>query len=323
MTEIFLGREALGDGMRRHELRRWYRPVFRGVYSPKNAVLTLRERIWAAWLTTDRRGVIAGLAASAWHGAEWVDDVANIEVLVHDRRRQRGLIVRDDRLGDDEIMVVDGLPVTTPARTAFDLARYRHRFDALGRLDALMRVAPFAAADVDGLMHRYGPVRGVRQLRDLLPLVDAGAESLKESWLRLLLIDNGFPIPQTQVPVCDDGIPFAFLDMGWRDLEVAVEYDGDHHRIDRPSYVRDLRRLPRVARHGWEVVRVIKEDKPAEVLRRVYELHRRRGGAEIDGLAHLSRTFAPFREFGRNPDEVGRNPDEVGRNRNRNPDRAA
>ena len=34
MTEVFLGREALGAGMSRHELRRWYHPIFRGVYVP-------------------------------------------------------------------------------------------------------------------------------------------------------------------------------------------------------------------------------------------------------------------------------------------------
>ena len=90
------------------------------------------------------------------------------------------------------------------------------------------------------LMQRYGPVRGVRQLRELLPLVDPGAASPKESWLRLLLIDNGFPIPETQIPVLDGYVPFAFLDMGWRHIHLAVEYDGDQHRTDRPQYVKDI-----------------------------------------------------------------------------------
>ncbi len=36
--------------------------------------------------------------------------------------------------------------------------------------------------------------------------MDAGAQSPKETWLRLLLIDAGFPRPQTQIPVFDNGI---------------------------------------------------------------------------------------------------------------------
>ena len=162
-------------------------------------------------------------------------------------------------------------------------------------------VPPVAREDeVLMLMRRYGPVRGVRQLRSLLPLVDAGAESLKESSLRLLLIDNGFPIPETQIPVSEGVEPFAYLDMGWRDLQLAVEYDGDQHRTDRPQYVKDLRRIPKVERCGWELVRVINEDRPFQILRRVYDAYVRRGAPEIDKMARFTRTPSPKRWFGRN-----------------------
>jgi uncharacterized protein DUF559 len=300
MGEVFLGREALGDGLPRHDLRRWYRPIFRGVYIPTASTPSLHDRTIGAWLTSNRAGVIAGVAASALHSAAWIDDSHPIEILVDERRRQPGLIVRMDRVADDEIVTVDGLPVTTPARTAFDIGRFQKRSMALGRLDALMRVAPFADEEVAMLMRRYGPVRGIRQLRALLPLVDAGAASLKESWLRLLLIDNGFPIPETQIPVLDGDEPFAFLDMGWRDIQLAVEYDGDQHRTDRPQYVKDARRIPRIERRGWQVIRVINEDRPNEILANVYEAWLRRGGAEIDKMAAFTRTFPPDRWFGRN-----------------------
>ena len=300
MGEVFLGREAMADGLSRHDLRRWYRPLFRGVYVPKRATPTLADRAVGAWLTSDRTGVIAGVAASALHGAVYVDDVEPIEILVDDRRRQSGLIVRMDRVADDEVTTVADLPVTTSARTAFDLGRYQKRYVAIARLDALMRAAPFSADEVSILMQRYGPVRGVRQLRDLLPLVDPGAESPPESRLRLLLIDNGFPIPETQIPLFDGGIdPFAFLDMGWRHIKLSVEYDGDQHRTSRPQYVKDQKRLPRIAKRGWEVIRVIAEDRQAEILATVYEAWLRRGGAEIDKMARFTRTFAPKREFRR------------------------
>ena len=118
MGEVFLGREAMGDGLSRHELRRWYRPLFRGVYISKWSTPTLTDRVVGAWLTSDRSGIIAGVAASALHGAKWVDHTEPVELLVDDRRRQQGLIIRMDRVADDEVMTVDDLPVTTPARTA-------------------------------------------------------------------------------------------------------------------------------------------------------------------------------------------------------------
>jgi very-short-patch-repair endonuclease len=102
--------------------------------------------------------------------------------------------------------------------------------------------------------------------------MDAGAQSPRETELRLLLMDAGYPRPSTQIPVLDyDGYPFAFLDMGWEDVMIAVEYDGDQHRTDRARYVWDIKRLAKVQRRGWLHIRVIKEDRPQNILRRVSE----------------------------------------------------
>jgi hypothetical protein len=83
------------------------------------------------------------------------------------------------------------------------------------------------------LAKRHQGARGLRRLRGALPLVDGGAASPKETWLRLLLIDAGVPVPTTQIPVNENWRTVAVLDMGWERLEVAVEYDGDQHRASR------------------------------------------------------------------------------------------
>ena len=106
------------------------------------------------------------------------------------------------------------------------------------------------------------------------------------------MIDNGFPIPETQIPVRDGDEPFAFLDMGWRHIRLAVEYDGDQHRTDRPQYVKDIRRHQRVPRCGWEVIRVIAEDRESQVLAAVYDAWLRRSGAEIAKMAWATSAFA-------------------------------
>jgi hypothetical protein len=270
MREVFLGSEAVAQGrLTQYELRRWHRSIFRDVYVPRPHKLSLRDMIEGAWLRSGRRGVIAGVAASALHGAPWIDDDIPIELVWSNTRPPRGIVARDESLGDDEMTRVTGLPVTTVARTAYDMGRHLPRGQAIARLDALMWATPFSVEDVLLLAKRHPGARDLRRLREALPLVDAGAASPKETWLRLLLIDAGLPTPTTQIPVLDGYRPIAFLDMGWDEFKVAAEYDGDQHRTDRKRYVKDMRRLRKLESMGWIVVRVVAEDAPAETIDRV------------------------------------------------------
>ncbi|ORV14598.1 hypothetical protein [Mycobacterium celatum] len=278
MGEVFVGSQALAAGrLTRHELQRWYRPIYRGVYVPKRHVPSLRDRTVGALLTCRRQAVVSGIAASALHGAKWVDADTPVELLAPNARPQSGLLVRNESLAEDEITWVAGIPVTTPARTAFDIGRHLQRDDAVARLDALMYATPFSVEDVLLVAKRYPGARGLRRLRAALELVDGGAASPKETWLRLLLIDAGFPRPATQIPVFEGWRLFRTLDMGWEDLKVAAEYDGDQHRTNRAQYVKDVRCQRKLQRLGWIVVRVIAEDRNADVISRVDDALSQRG----------------------------------------------
>lgn len=273
-----MGSDAVRRGtLSRHQLRAQFRAIYPDIYLPAHAARSLRTRSVAAWLWSGRRGVLAGLAAAALHGSSWIDDDAPIELIWRNSHPPAGVITRNQRLEPDEITRVAGLPVTTPARTAFDLARQRPRGEAVARLDALMRATPFSTEEVLMLAERRPRARGLRKLRAALPLVDPGAASPKESWLRLLLIDAGIPVPATQIPVQQNWRLIAVLDMGWEDYLVAAEYDGDHHRTNRRQYARDQARLRTLQELGWIVVRVIAEDKPDDVVRRTRDALTRRG----------------------------------------------
>lgn len=261
----------------RHELQRWYRPIYRGVYAPKGHEPSLRDRTYGAVLACPGAAVVSGKAASALHGANWIAAETQVELLARAARPQPGLLVRNERLAQDEITVVAGLPVTTPARTAFDIGRHLPRDEAVARLDALMYATPFSVDDVLVLANRYPGARGLRRLRAALPLVDGGAASPKETWLRLLLIDAGFPRPVSQIPVSDGWRPVRILDMGWEDIKVAAEYDGDQHRTDRRQYVRDIRCMQTLQRLGWIVVRVVAEDRKTDIVKRVDDAFKLRG----------------------------------------------
>jgi hypothetical protein len=281
MDDVFRGSEAVRRGrLSPYQLRTEFRAIYPGVYLADYAAPSLRRRSHAAWLWSDRRGVLAGLAAAALHGAEWIDDDESIELIWRNPHTPIGVITRNQRIAPDEVTRVAGLRVTTVARTAFDLARQLPTGEAVARLDALMRATPFAAEDVLLLAKRYPGARGLRRLRAALPLVDPGAASPKETWLRLLLIDAGLPVPTTQIPVNENWRLVGVLDMGWEKYKVAAEYDGDQHRTDRRQYVRDQRRLRKLAELGWIVIRVIAEDMPEHVVRRVRAALLRRGCRE-------------------------------------------
>ncbi|HWT49509.1 MAG TPA: DUF559 domain-containing protein [Mycobacterium sp.] len=278
MDDVFVGSEAVRLGrLSPYQLRTVFRAIYPDVYLADYAAPSLRTRSIAAWLWSDRRGVLAGLAAAALHGSDWIDDDQPVELIWRNPHPPVGVITRNQRVEPDEVTRVAGLPVTTLARTAFDLARQLPTGKAVARLDALMRATQFSIEDVLLLAKRYSGARGLRRLRAALPLVDPGAASPKETWLRLLLVDAGLPVPTTQIPVQPNWRLVAVVDMGWEKYQVAVEYDGDHHRANRRQYARDQDRLRKLEELGWIVIRVIAEDEPEEVVRRVRGALSRRG----------------------------------------------
>ena len=265
----FIGSEALALGsVNRHQLRTRHRLVFPDVYVSRQATLSLDVRITAAWLWSRRAATIAGVAAAALHGANWIDDDATIELVHRSTRPPRGVVARRDVLLDGEVAAIRGLPVTTPERTAFDIGRRAPRRQAVARLDALSRATRLDLDNVRSVADRHPGARGLRNLEAALDLVDAGAQSPRETYLRLLLVNAGLPRPDTQIPVTTE-LGMYYLDMGWPEFMVAVEYDGEQHRTDLLQYRKDIRRLETLDRLGWIVIRVVAGDHPAAVLRRV------------------------------------------------------
>lgn len=207
MSDPFLGSEALASPLlSRHELRSRYVALHRDVYVARDAELTAVVRAKAAWLRSRRRGVLAGFSAAALHGSKWVDAARLAEIIDTNRRHARGVRVWEERIECDEITVVDGMAVTTPARTALDLARRHPRGVAVAAIDALVQATELKMADVELLVDRYRGRHDIKAARAALALVDGGAQSPKESWLRVLLIDAGFPRPQTQIAGATNGV---------------------------------------------------------------------------------------------------------------------
>ena len=263
--------------MTRGQLRWNYRTIYPDVYVARDTVPSMRDSACGAWLWSRRRAVITGRAAAALHGAKWIDDAAPVEIIWANNHTPKGIITRRERIQADEVCELPGgVSVASPPRTALDLGRYLPFDEAVAHLDALARATGVTTSEVLELSYRYTGARGVRCCRTAVDMMDAGSQSPKETWLRLLLIRAGYPRPQTQIPLYEFSYPVAHLDMGWPHIRVSVEYDGDQHRTDRATYVKDMRRAELIDRLDWLNVRVVKEDREIDILARVRDAWARR-----------------------------------------------
>lgn len=275
MSSPFIGSTALASGLLTRGQLRWnYTAIHPDVYIPNGSARTLEVRARAAALWVPG-GIIASRAAAALHGASWVGASTPIEVIGRARRRQPGVIVREERIRVGEFMPLGDLVVTTPERTALDVARHLPRGEAVAHLDALGAATGIEPAAVLALADRYPGARGIQRARTVVPLTDAGAQSPRETWLRLLLIDAGYPRPVTQIPV-SDGYTTAFVDLGWDGPKIGLEYEGAHHQTERGQLVRDIGRYDMLEELGWLIIRVVKEHGREYILRRVDDAFTRR-----------------------------------------------
>jgi hypothetical protein len=151
-----------------------------------------------------------------------------------------------------DLTLVEGVSVTGPIRTAWDLGRLAPRDMAIGGLDALLRLRTFSKEECLDGMERFKKQRGVVQLRELVPIADGRAESPGESVLRLRWHDcPSLPQPEPQVPVPGPVGSTYFVDLGVNVLRFAAEYDGmewhssdeqREHDEERRGYMRTVER---------------------------------------------------------------------------------
>jgi hypothetical protein len=248
--------EVTWSRLRRREFVQLRHDTYVGADVPLD--LSVRIRSLAVW--GGPAAVVAGpLAALGWDvECPWDDD----EVVLPSGRRPgvAGARVRVDLLPPDEIGRQWQSRLTTPLRTAFDLARRDPLPDAVAAVDALARAWRFGRDELSALAARHPGVRGLVQVRRAIALMDPRAESLPETRLRVGLVLRGVPPPVPQFPVRLPNGRTARLDLAWPRPRpgrrpVALEYDGAEHRttvrhgldVDRDFGLDDL---------AWDVVHV-------------------------------------------------------------------
>jgi hypothetical protein len=251
LTAVGLGPRAVEHRVGTGRLHR----LHAGVYAVGHTNLTQRGRWMAAVVACGAGALLSHRSAAELWGIGAYADI-RIDVTVPDRSgRRRGQIAvhRPRSLPDDDRAEVDGIPVTTPARTILDLAgvigptaldRAFHEADRRGLLDTHAIAALFA---------RASGRRGAGRLRALLAHhrpSPATRSALEHRFLQLCR-QAGLPPPAVNVPVCDYEV-----DALWPAPRLVVELDGYAFHHTRKNFESDRARDAALQLAGYRVLRV-------------------------------------------------------------------
>lgn len=257
-------------------------PVHAGVYqvgplAPRH----VRER--AAVLACGRDGLISHRsAASLWEMLSPLEDAHPVDITVRQRgaRRAGVRVHRVIDLEPDERAEIEGIPVTSPARTILDLAGTVPRRDLEQALAQGERAEIVSREEVRALAKRRPKRRGIALLRHLLDASRSPALTRSEAEKRFLALlrKAGLPRPETNVKVGRYEVDFL-----WRPQWLAVEVDGYAFHSSRPRFEADRRRDIDLAGHGLQVLRVtwhqITEEREATLVRLTKALEQRAASA--------------------------------------------
>lgn len=192
------------------------------------------------------------------------------------------------RVPDGEREVVDGVPVTTPLRTAFDIARRGDLQEGVRALDRLRSLGLVSESELSRFITERARWPGAGRARRALAFSSDRVESGQESVLRTLWCEAGLPRPRSNAVVEDrDGRFVARVDVLDAEAGLVGEYDGAVHASARRRSA-DAARQERLEALGLVVVRATAVDVASEAgrvawaarLREAWDRARRRRPAD-------------------------------------------
>lgn len=248
----------------------------------------LLEGVFRVFPSASHRDLIAGAlaalptaVASHWsaamlHGIDGLPgDTPTVTVHASKSYRFPGVDVRRTRsLVGEHVMELNGLVVTTIARTLVDMAadlrptRWNHLAE---RLVVHGRCSLDDVAEVHAIAGGKGKA-GSRAVSMFLADPNAGASRLERMALDVLL-GAGLPRPHVQYPVPWD--PGKRFDLAYPEAKLAIELDGRRWHSASDTFQSDRERDRNALRYGWVVPRFTFEDvsrRPSEFARTTAEL---------------------------------------------------
>lgn len=234
--------------------------VQRGVYGARSAQPDPLARARAAVLSSGVADAVAShQTAARAHGFDVPARPVTEHVTVHrDQRRvrRRDLVFHSRTLAMGEVQFLGGVPLTTQARTVFDLATLVPRLEAVWCVDDVLRRGLVSRPALRRVSEQHRSGRGDARARTRLAEADGIAESILETAGRLALADADVELPVAQLEVRDnDGRIVARLDGGYPLRKLALEFDGRSVHSAPEAVFRDRRRQNALEALGWRVLR--------------------------------------------------------------------
>ena len=198
--------------------------VRRGVYAVGHVVLGIEGRRWGAVLAYAPGAALSHAAAgAAWGFRRSNAALIDITVVGTGRKPQPGIRLHRRRsIAADELSLLDGLPITTPARTLLDLAASGLRRRSLAAaVDRAEQSGVLDFADLAVLLDRYAGRPGTPALREALDRYAGGdARSVLEEVIAELCVADGIQPPRENVVVLG-----RVRDFYWPEARLVVEAD--------------------------------------------------------------------------------------------------
>lgn len=213
------------------------------------------HRLAAARRRLPATAAFSGLTAGWLHGLD-VQPCDPIEVTVPDDAgvsSRSGIAVRRSVFAKGDIVNVRGVRATSIVRTVGELCARLNLVEAVVIADAALHIRRLRSDQLTSWAESHSGYRGMRNLRMVLSLVDAAAESPMESRLRMVLVLGGLPTPKAQVTIRDRwGRVLGRPDLYYEEQRLGIEYDGGSHR---DSLAEDNRRQNRLLNAGVRLLR--------------------------------------------------------------------
>lgn len=250
MGSLRLRSRLLATGWSDDEVRRLLRtgelsPVRRGAYVagalPPDPIRRHRLEIAAAVEQLSENAVVSHASAAVLHGLPlWAVSLGRVDVSrcrASGGRRGRRVHVHCAPLASDEIGLVDGVAVTSVARTVIDIGRTVPFEQAVVVADAALAMELVTGEELAEAVLRVTGWRGAPAARRAAAFADAGAKSPGESRSRVAMVRAGLPAPTLQWEVFDAGRSLGYADFGWPRLRTVGEFDGQikYGRLLRPG----------------------------------------------------------------------------------------
>jgi hypothetical protein len=259
LTGVFIGSHAIAEGaITRKQLRLLgYRRLVQGVYADPGLALDHRLRCTGVALLLPRGTAIGGHSAAAWHGAPFAGAADPVTVLRTADVRwagPRGVRVHRTVLAPEDVTTVDDVPVSSPLRTAWDVAALEPLGTAVAALDAMVGSGTVSMNALVARLEGSAGHWGITRVRRAFGLVDPRAESSPESKVRVALVLAGLaPVPQFHV--LHHGEFLAKVDFAWPEAKLVVEYEGAHH-FSAERIIADDQRYAALIAAGWRIIRL-------------------------------------------------------------------